>query len=103
MGGGGGTPSEWRESPGPSLPRQRSPDGNVLLHCSLPPVPRKQSPLPLESGSERGTVSLIDHFTHFELHLCTHPKKAAQLWKLAHDAVFAGLKKAGKTIGYTNN
>ncbi|CAI8050057.1 hypothetical protein GBAR_LOCUS27538 [Geodia barretti] len=50
-----------------------------------------------------GTVSLIDHFSHFELHLCTHPKKAAQLWKLAHDAVFAGLKKAGKTIGYTNN
>ena len=50
-----------------------------------------------------GTISLIDHFTHFELHLHTHPKKAAVLWKLAHDAVFAGLKKAGKTIGYTNN
>ena len=50
-----------------------------------------------------GTISLIDHFTHFELHLCTHPKKAPELWKLAHDAVFAGLKKAGKTIGYTNN
>ena len=50
-----------------------------------------------------GSVSLIDHFTHFELHLCTHPKKAPDLWKLAHDAVFAGLKKAGKTIGYTNN
>ena len=50
-----------------------------------------------------GTITLIDHFTHFELHLCTHPKKAPQLWELAHDAVFAGLKKAGKTIGYTNN
>ena len=50
-----------------------------------------------------GTISLIDHFTHFELHLCTHHKKAPELWKLAHDAVFAGLKKAGKTIGYTNN
>ena len=50
-----------------------------------------------------GTISLIDHFTHFELHLCTHPKKELQLWELAHDAVFAGLKKAGKTIGYTNN
>ena len=50
-----------------------------------------------------GTISLIDHFTHFELHLSTHPKKAPQLWELAHDAVFAGLKKAGKTIGYTNN
>ena len=50
-----------------------------------------------------GTISLIDHFTHFELHLHTLPKKAPELWKLAHDAVLAGLKKAGKTIGYTNN
>ena len=50
-----------------------------------------------------GTISLIDHFTHFELHIKTLPEKAAALWKLAHDAVFAGLKKAGKTIGYTNN
>ena len=50
-----------------------------------------------------GTVSLIDHFTHFEIHIDTHAKKAVQLWKVAHDAVFAGLKKAGKTLGYTNN
>ena len=50
-----------------------------------------------------GTVSLIDHFTHFEIHVCTHPKKMSQMWQLAHDAVFAGLKKAGKTIGYKNN
>ena len=50
-----------------------------------------------------GTISLIDHFTHFELHLRTHCKKAPQLWELAHDAVFAGLKKAGKTIGCTDN
>ena len=50
-----------------------------------------------------GTVSLIDHFTHFEIHIHTVPKKVAQLWKLAHDAVFAGLKKARKILGYTNN
>ena len=50
-----------------------------------------------------GTVSLIDHFTHFEIHIHTVPKKVAQLWKLAHDAVFAGLKKARKTLGYMNN
>ena len=50
-----------------------------------------------------GTVSLIDHFTHFEIHIDTHAKKAAQLWKVAHDAVFAGLQKAGKTLGYINN
>ena len=50
-----------------------------------------------------GTVSLVDHFTHFEIHVKTHPKKTAELWQLAHDAVFAGLKKAGKTIGYKEN
>ncbi|CAI8022024.1 hypothetical protein GBAR_LOCUS12966, partial [Geodia barretti] len=50
-----------------------------------------------------GTVSFIDHFTHFELHIRTAKEHEAELWKLAHDAVFAGLKKAGKTIGYTNN
>ena len=50
-----------------------------------------------------GAVSLIDHFTHFEIHVHTQPKKAAQLWRLAHDAVFAGLKKAGLTLGYTDN
>ena len=50
-----------------------------------------------------GTVALIDHFTHFEIHVDTHPNEEAELWQLAHDAVFAGLNKAGKTIGYKNN
>ena len=50
-----------------------------------------------------GTVSLIDRFTHFEIHVDTVPAKFAQLWKVAHDAVFAGLKKAGTTLGYADN
>ena len=50
-----------------------------------------------------GTISLIDHFTHFEIHIHSLPKKADELWKLVHDGVFAGLKKARKTIGYTSN
>ena len=50
-----------------------------------------------------GTVSLIDHFTHFEIHVDTIPKKLAQMWKLAHDTVFAGMKEAKKTLGYVTN
>ena len=50
-----------------------------------------------------GAILLIDHFTHFEIHVDTHSKKAAQVWKVAHDAVFSGLEKARKTLGYTNN
>ena len=50
-----------------------------------------------------GKVSLIDQFTHFEIHVHTHPKKTAQMWKLVHDAMFAGMKEAKKTLGYVNN
>ena len=50
-----------------------------------------------------GVVSLIDHFTHFEIHVETHSKKAARLWELAQQAVFTGLKRASETLGYTNN
>ena len=50
-----------------------------------------------------GKVSLIDQFTHFEIHVNTHPKKTAQMWKLVHDTVFAGMKEARKTLGYIKN
>ena len=50
-----------------------------------------------------GAISFIDHFKHFEIHIHTHPKKAAELWKIAYNAIFAGLKKAGKNLGYSNN
>ena len=50
-----------------------------------------------------GTVSLIDHFTHFEIHVDTVPQKLAQMWQLVHDTVFAGMKEAKKTLGYVNN
>ena len=50
-----------------------------------------------------GTVSLIDQFTHFEIHVDTVPKKLAQMWQLAHDTVFTGMKEAKKTLGYVNN
>ena len=50
-----------------------------------------------------GTVSLIDQFTHFEIHVHTHPKKTTQVWQLVHDTVFAGMKEAKKTLGYVNN
>ena len=50
-----------------------------------------------------GTVTLIDHFTHFEIHVESHPKKVARLWELAQQAVFTGLKRASETLGYTSN
>ena len=50
-----------------------------------------------------GTVSLIDHFTHFEVHIKTPKTRVAQMWRLVHDELFAGMKKAKETLGYKNN
>ena len=50
-----------------------------------------------------GIVALIDHFTHFEIHVDTHLTKAVRLWELAQQAVFTGLKRASETLGYTDN
>ena len=47
-----------------------------------------------------GTISFIDQYTHFELHVKTLKKKEYQLWRLAHEAVLSGLKAVANTIGY---
>ena len=50
-----------------------------------------------------GNVSLIDHFTHFEIHVNTLPTKVTLMWELVRDAVFAGMKEAEKTLGYVDS
>ena len=47
-----------------------------------------------------GTVTVIDHFKHFEVHVSTAPSYVQELWSLVRAAVFAGLEKATDTIGY---
>ena len=47
-----------------------------------------------------GTVTVIDQFKHFEVHVNTHPSRAQELWSHVRAAVFAGLEKASDTIGY---
>ena len=47
-----------------------------------------------------GTVTVIDQFKHFEVHVNTDPSFEQELWSHVRAAVFAGLKKASDTIGY---
>ena len=47
-----------------------------------------------------GTVTVIDHFKHFEVHVSTDPSFVQKLWSHVRAAVFAGLEKASDTIGY---
>jgi hypothetical protein len=47
-----------------------------------------------------GNVTLIDTFTHFEVHVRTASKIAGELCAIVRQAVFTGLGKANLTLGY---
>jgi GTPase SAR1 family protein len=49
-----------------------------------------------------GAVTLIDTFTHFEVHVVNTAKKVAgKLCSFVHEAVFTGLRKAMLSLGYS--
>ena len=54
-------------------------------------------------GDFPGMVTLIEEWTHFEIHLKTRPAREGDLWKLVHKAVFKGLEKAAETHHYSNS
>ena len=49
-----------------------------------------------------GLVTLIDTFTHFEVHVSTSSKVTSEVCAIVRRAIFAGLKKAHHTLGYSN-
>ena len=49
-----------------------------------------------------GYVTIIDYFTHFEVHVKT-PVEERELWQLVQHSVVEGLNKASKILGYTDN
>ena len=49
-----------------------------------------------------GSVTLIDTFTHFEVHVSTASKVCSKLCSLVRQAIITGLKTAMSTLGYSN-
>ena len=49
-----------------------------------------------------GSVTLIDTFTHFEVHVNTASKVCSKLCSLVRQAIVTGLKTAMSTLGYNN-
>ena len=50
-----------------------------------------------------GTVSLVDSFFFFEVHVTSHGKFCSQICSFVCDAVFTGLRKAAANLGYNNS
>ena len=49
-----------------------------------------------------GTVTLIDTFSHFEVHVTTAERVAGELCMIVRRAIFTGIKKAHFTLGYSD-
>ena len=54
-------------------------------------------------GELPGSVTIIDYFTHFEVHVHTHSQKEFHLWNVVQSSIFRGLSKASKILGYSDN
>ena len=49
-----------------------------------------------------GSVTLIDTFKHFEVHVNTSSKVCSKFCSFVHQAILSGIKKAVLTLGYSN-
>ena len=50
-----------------------------------------------------GTVTLIDRYEYFEVHVYTTKDKMQELWQHTRNALFSGIESVFGTLGYSNN
>ena len=67
------------------------------------PTCLKRNVIAFTVGDFPGKITLIEEWTHFEIHLKTRPAREGDLWKLVYKAVFKGLEKAAETHHYSNS
>ena len=49
-----------------------------------------------------GSVTLIDRYDYFEVHVDTTPDKLLELWQHARNAIFSGIEVVSDTLGYSD-
>ena len=50
-----------------------------------------------------GSITLIDRYEYFEVHVLTSKKKMQELWRHVRNAIFSGIATVCGTLGYLNN
>ena len=74
---------------------------NVLKDPSGKPKCLKRNVISFTVGNFPGMVTLIEEWTHFEVHI-TRDLDEDEIWKLVYKAVFEGLERAAETHHYSN-
>ena len=73
----------------------------VLMDCDKP-VCLTRNVILFTMGDFPGEVTLIEQWTHFEIHVRTDPEREGDVWQLVHSAMFHGLAKAAETHHYSS-
>ena len=50
-----------------------------------------------------GSITLIDRYEFFEVHVLTSEEKMQELWQHVRNAIFSGIATVSDTLGYSNN
>ena len=50
-----------------------------------------------------GSITLIDRYDYFEVHVFTSEEEMQELWQHARNALFSGIETVCETLGYSNN
>ena len=74
----------------------------LLLHSNTPACLNRNCTQFMVPGFP-GSVTLIDTFSHVEIHVDTAKKVCSKLCSFVSQSVFAGLKKAMVVLGYNNS
>ena len=56
-------------------------------------------------GPDSGSVTLVDHFQHFEAHVSdtTSQEEEQKLWRHVYQSLFCGIEKISEMLGYSIN
>ena len=72
--------------------------------CDNEPKCLTQNVIQFNTSEFPGSVTMIDYFPYFEVHVKTADKECeGELWQLVYRTLFKGLEKASETLGYRNN
>ena len=63
----------------------------------------KSNCMEFDVGEFVGTVTIIDYFKFFVIHVLTREDELKKIWKTVWEVVIAGLEHASNIIGYHNN
>ena len=84
-------------------PENHHPRPWKLCLCSNEPLCLYRDCIQFQVPEYAGSITLIDHYDYFEVHVFTSEDEMQELWQHTRNALFGGIETVCETLGYSNN